>query len=173
MSIIYELERRSAASLKNRKRTSPTYDPSTVAKAYKAVVNATLVDVFCLADEESLWVDYHLGKVADMTQDATIRSFPVAVAEELETGKYTKMLFPKNNPAPTRSHTGIPQASLSDWTAIFTDMLSEGYEMTSISEAGISAIISAMLIELGVGDQPGSRAARYLPNTIRWRLNHA
>lgn len=172
MSIIYDLERISANNLRKHQLTLQARDTRNVAKAYKAVVNATLVDVFCLQDEESLWVNYHLDKVIEMTKDADIKSLPVAVEDELETGIYSKTLFLGNTPSPTVSNTDIPQASLEDWTAIFTDMIAEGYRLNSISQAGISAIISTMLSELGVGDTTTPRGARYLPNTIRWRLNH-
>lgn len=145
----------------------------TIAKAYRSVVNATLVDVFSLLDEESLWVNYHLEKVSELTKDAEIISLPIAVNNEIKTSKYSKMLFLGNKEPSYASNSNIPQASIEDWTTIFTEMISEGYQLNSISEAGISAIIYTMLAELGVGTGDNPRGARYLPNTIRWRLNHS
>lgn len=170
MSILNDLEQFIASTPKQS--TNPQACKETIAKAYRTVVNATLVDVFCLMDEESLWVDYHLEKVSELTKDAEIQSLPIAVYDELETGKYSKTLFMGNQEPAYPANTNIPQASLKDWTTIFTEMILEGYRLSSISEAGISAIMYTMLSELGVGDEENPRGARYLPNTIRWRLNH-
>lgn len=170
MSILNELE--NFAVQRTKRNHYPQECKETIAKAYRTIVNATLVDVFCLMDEESLWVNYHLEKVSELTKDAKVQALPIAVYDEMETGKYSKTLFMGNQESASPANTDIPQASLEDWTTIFTEMISEGYRLSSISEAGISAIISTMLAELGVGSSENPRGARYLPNTIRWRLNH-
>lgn len=149
------------------------YKPDEIRKAYKSVITDLLRDIFSLAPEECLWAEYYLGQAIELTKDSPVHDTPVAVEDELKTGKYSKGIFSEHRSAPKTANVDIIQASLEDWTSIFSEMIAEGFRTDTITQAGISAIIRSLMESLGVGDENNPRGANYLPNAIRWKLNHS
>lgn len=149
------------------------YEPDEIRKAYKSVITDLLRDIFSLAPEECLWADYYLGQALELTKDSRIKDAPIAVEDELTTGKYSKGIFDSYQPTPKLANHDIIQASIEDWTSIFSEMIAEGFDTDTITHAGIYAIIKSLMESLGVGHPTNPRGAHYLPNAIRWKLNHS
>lgn len=153
--------------------TRSSHTHKEVRDAYKAVITSTLADIFALHPEEVLWTDYSLDKAFDIAQDCTITDLPVAVEDELDTGKYSAGLFSEDRSLkPITATIKYPHATLDDWSSVFTEMIEEGFALSAIAQAGIFAIVKTLLSEIGVGHEENPRGAYYLPNTIRWRLTH-
>lgn len=169
MSIMNSLK--NAQTAPNMKHKS--YTPDEIRKAYKSVITGLLKDIFALAPEECLWADYYLGQAMDLTKDSLIKDAPIAVEDELTTHKYSNNIFLQNPIQAKQANENIIQASLEDWTEIFSEMIAEGFDTDTITHSGIYAIVKSLMSSLGVGNETNPRGANYLPNAIRWKLNHS
>ena len=122
-----------------------------------------------------MWAGFHLDQIFEPLAMKTPRNVPLSVRQEMLNGTYTSALrtMEKKN---DRSG-GVPfdpeakQATAHDWAAVVTAMITECYTIRPLEESSINGRLVGLLRELGVDDPENPRAARYLPNDIRHRLN--
>ena len=152
--------------------------PAVIASALRTVVLFTLADSFALVPEETLWASYHLERIFAPLHRAERLLVPLAVRQEmlpphaysralagLESGSATAPVAPFDSQS--------RHASEADWAAVIMHMVTESFALRPLDEATMRGQIAGVLRELGVGHPTDPRAARYLPNDVRHRLNSA
>lgn len=151
-------------------------DPAALTAALRKVVLFTLADSFGLVPEETMWASYHLERIFAPLHSAERLLVPLAVRQEmLPPHPYTQALDAlesSTNVAPIGPYDpGTRTASEADWSGVIMQMVTESFSLRPLDEATMRGQIAGVLRELGVGHPEDPRAARYLPNDVRHRLN--
>lgn len=155
----------------------PNPDSSLVALgALRTVVLCTLADAFALVPEEILYSGRHLDEVLAPLISRAPASVPLSVRHEMFEGNFAATLERlETSDASNAAAVDSPQqhrARAEDWAAVTVQMIGECYELGPIEEATMHGRIVGLLRDLGVDHPRNPRAARYLPNNVRYRLNH-
>lgn len=154
-------------------RTGTSVRRDDVVRAMRTVIVYTVTDVFDLAEEESMWVSYHVENILRQVEGMTPRSIASPVRHELQTGEYSKRLSASLEAEhfPTRASGRTTQADVTDWATVLSDVITQSYMVRPMLALSIVGQISGILVELGVGDPVNPRASRYLPNSVRHAIN--
>lgn len=146
-----------------------TYTNEEIIKSIKNVITFTIVDVFNLTEYEQFWLSYHLEEVLSPLQELEAENIAVPVKEELETGKYSKLLNSYKYADARKTPEKVLAASIFEWTQAICTVFSESYKLRPIVSSAITGKITGILEELGIG----KRESKYLPNTVRALLNNS
>lgn len=144
--------------------------------ALRTVVLCTLADAFALVPEEILYTGRHLDEVLAPLMSRTPTSVPLSVRHEMFEGNFAAALERLETSDITTAsaveNTETHRARAEDWAAVTVQMVGECYDLAPLEETTMHARIVGVLRELGVDHPINPRAARYLPNNVRYRLNH-
>lgn len=144
--------------------------------ALRTVVLCTLADAFALVPEEILYTGRHLDDVLAPLMQRTPASVPLSVRHEMFEGNFAATLerleTSDTSNALAVDHPHSHRARAEDWAAVTVQMIGECYTLNPIEESTMLGRIVGLLRELGVDHPRNPRAARYLPNNVRYRLNH-
>lgn len=153
-------------------------DPTLTQDALRTVILYTLTDVFGLATEETMWAGYHLEEALEPLNALKPTQVPLPVRQEMLEATYSQQLSrieARGSRTVTASidpvHATVA-ASINDWVGVLMQMVSSCYTLRPMVESTLTGRLAGLLRELGVGSGEGGRPARYLPNDIRYRLNH-
>jgi hypothetical protein len=143
----------------------------------RMVILWTISDVFSLVSEEILWLRLQLDDILAPLIGVEPVSVPASVRHEMLEGFYSRelrIIEGRNQRNYTRffDHDAT-RATASDWAAVTMQMIAECYAPAPRVHVEMHAKIIRALRELGVDNPSSPRPARYLPNDIRYRLNHA
>ena len=144
--------------------------------ALRTVVLCTLADAFALVPEEILYAGRHLDEVLAPLMTRTPTSVPLSVRHEMFEGNFTATLE-RLGTTEMSSAIAVDQqhrhrAHAEDWAAVTVQTIGECYDLGPVEEAAMHGRIVGLLRDLGVDHPNNPRAARYLPNNVRYRLNH-
>lgn len=145
--------------------------------ALQTVVLWTLTDAFGLVPEETMWASYHLDEILSPLMGKEPTSVPLAVRQEMLDKNYSaaleRMESRDDRFAAATFDPAAKRATAHDWAAVTLQMITECYRMRPMEESAMTGLIVGLLRELGVDDATNPRPARYLPNDVRHRLDHA
>lgn len=145
--------------------------------ALRTVILYTFTDAFGLVTEETLWVGYHLDEILAVLMNKTPENVPIAVRQEMLEGVYSAALqtieLRDDRDAAVAWDKNTVHATAQDWAAVTMQTITECYQMRPLEESAMHGKIVGVLRELGVDSPTNPRAARYLPNDVRHRLNHS
>jgi hypothetical protein len=145
-------------------------------EAMRTVVLFTITDAFGLVPEETMWAGYHLDDILAPLLDKTPGNVPLTVRQEMLDSNYSAALdmieARDDRSTGTVWDREATHATVNDWASVTMQMISECYQMRPLEESAMHGKIVGLLRELGVDDPANPRPARYLPNDVRYRLNH-
>lgn len=145
------------------------------ALALQTVVLFTISDAFGLVPEEIIWAEEHLGGILEPLLDKRPSNVPLAVRQEMLTSSYTRTMerliatntthdFPAYDPHALN-------ATATDWATVLMQLVTGCYTLRPLDESAMYGKLLGLLRELGVSNPANPRAARYLPNDVKHRLN--
>lgn len=147
------------------------------AAAFRAVLLYTMVDTFDLIEEEVVWCGFQLDALLAPLAQLRPDSVPLPVRLEMVDGAYTRMMDARVSTGqlsgPTIASSAVTQASLGEWSDALISPILMSYNIPLAEQAKIQTGMTAMLSELGVGNEPGSRAATHIPKDMRSALSAA
>lgn len=145
--------------------------------ALRTVVLCTFADAFALVPEEILWTGRQLDGVFAPLLTRTPTSVPLSVRHEMFEGKFAAALERLETTAPITAVAAADAPAIGaraeDWAMVTVQMVGECYDLTLLEETTMHGQIVGMLRDLGIDHPTRPRAARYLPNNVKYRLNHA
>lgn len=144
--------------------------------ALRTVVLCTLADAFALVPEEILYTGRHLDEVLAPLITRAPSSVPLSVRHEMFEGNFAAALerleTSDRSTATAVDNPEAHRARAEDWAAVTVQMVGECYDLSPMEESTMHGRIVGLLRDLGVDHPTNPRAARYLPNNVRYRLNH-
>jgi hypothetical protein len=145
-----------------------------VCSAMRTVINHTVSDAFDLTDEETMWVSYHLERILEPISTLKPKAIALPVKCELQSGLYSQRIADRSmRPSfPHAMDTKVANGTIDDWCMVIADTIQQCYDVRPMVQAEIEGGLRGILTELGVGHPTNARAARYLPNSVRYLLAH-
>lgn len=157
------------------KDTGATHNPTSgTVTALRSVLLYTLTDTFALIPEESLWLGYELGTILAPLEGHATAVVPLPVRQEMLGGAASAALDRLHQRA-TQMLPHDPDAvtaTAEQWTSVIMSMVKTCFDIPAMSELAMQARILGALHELGIDDPRNPRPSRYLPNDVRFSLDH-
>lgn len=144
-----------------------------VLNAIRVVTTYTIMDVFSLAPEETLWVSHHVGQALEVFENSKVGRLCSPVVYELSTGDYSKRVSKTVAGQMPQTLTSVANKSvdLGDWAVVISNIASESFYERPLKLSTYNGKIMGILKELGVGDPRNPRPSNYFPNSIMYLRN--
>ena len=152
-----------------------TYTAARIMRAFRDVVLYLLADAFDLAAPEIVLSGLELDQILLPYGGGLPERHPVAVAEELTSGRYSTGLDARLRQGRETSRAvaddRTKRAPALVWAASLANFVAESYGLDETETLVLRLrLVSLLERELGVGAAANQRASAYLPNDVRLLL---
>lgn len=149
---------------------SSALDPDEVLAAFAVVVRRTMIDAFQCTPEEALWLEVRLDDAFDVLGALPAAAVPAAVRHELATAASQQacdaVVAGTVGHTPKHARPGVVSAEMGDWVSAIMGQIRRTWDVPASVDLRLTADLSAVLADLGVGNETNPREQAYLPTEV-------